>query len=127
MNSVFVSYSRSDRLVAELLLQHLRYVGVTVWMDKSNLAAGEAISQSIRNALAHSDAVVVVVSEQSLRSKWVQFEIGAAIGLGKKLLPVVVTDVGEAMPEFLQNVQWLDARGKPLREVALEIERAIQS
>lgn len=54
------------------------------------------------------------------------FEIGAAIGLGKQLLPVVVGDVGESTPEYLRNVQWLDARGKPPHEVALEIERALQ-
>lgn len=63
MKRVFVSYSWSDRPVAERLLQELRQFSVTGWMDKSDLAAGAAISKSIRDALAHSDAVVVIVSE----------------------------------------------------------------
>jgi hypothetical protein len=122
MSRVFVSYSYADRPIAERLLTELRKVNVAGWMDASDLAAGEAVSTSIRNALAHSDAIVILLSARSLESNWVQFEIGAALGLGKRLLPVIIGDVEAPLPEYLSNIQWLDARGKAPQQVAREIE-----
>ncbi len=128
MSEVFISYAQSDVDKVRLLLSELRNLRVHGWMDQADLAAGDAVASSIRSALLHAHAVVVLLSPTALKSQWVNFELGAAEALGKKIIPVLIEgDVEtEELPEILRGRQWLDARKKPPGEVAREIERLIQ-
>jgi hypothetical protein len=128
MNRVFISYARGDQSVAARLLSEVQHVSFEGWMDTADLAGGEAFSASIRDALRRSSAVVVLISPRSLDSKWVQFEIGAAEALGKRIIPVIIEgkDIESSIPDALWGVTWLDARDKSISEVAREIEEALK-
>jgi hypothetical protein len=128
MNRVFISYARGDQSVAARLLSEVQHVSFEGWMDTADLAGGEAFSASIRDALRRSSAVVVLISPRSLDSKWVQFEIGAAEALGKRIIPVIIEgkDIESSIPDALWGVTWLDARDKSLSEVAREIEEVLK-
>jgi hypothetical protein len=128
MNRVFISYARGDQSVAARLLSEVQHVSFEGWMDTADLAGGEAFSASIRDALRRSSAVVVLISPRSLDSKWVQFEIGAAEALGKRIIPVIIEgkDIESSIPDALWGVTWLDARDKSVSEVAREIEKALK-
>jgi hypothetical protein len=128
MNRVFISYARGDQSVAARLLSEVQHVSFEGWMDTADLAGGEAFSASIRDALRRSSAVVVLISPRSLDSKWVQFEIGAAEALGKRIIPVIIEgkDIESSIPDALWGVTWLDARDKSVSEVAREIEEALK-
>jgi hypothetical protein len=127
MTNVFISYANADRPKAEQLVSQLRRVSVAGWRDVTDLAAGEVVSASTREALRRSSAVIVLLSPRSLGSEWLQFEMGAAEALGKKIIPVIIEgeNIEQALPVLLRELPWLDGRNKTPHEVARDIEEAV--
>ncbi len=91
---VFLSYSHSDREWANALAQALSKQKVKVWTD-SMIKPGELLTDSIATALEQSKYIVFLVSPSSAHSSWAAFELGAAIGMGKTVLPVVSSEVSD--------------------------------
>ena len=62
-------------------------------------------------------------------SAWVQFEIGAAEALGKKIIPVIVSgkNLEGELPDILKDRQVIDARDRPSGDVVRDVERALES
>ncbi|HTR35020.1 MAG TPA: toll/interleukin-1 receptor domain-containing protein [Bryobacteraceae bacterium] len=129
MRNVFISYAHSDMDQARRLVSALRTSNVTGWMDSADIAAGEAISSAVRDALRQSTAVIVLLSPRALQSEWVQFEIGAAEALNKRIIPVIVSgdQIEEQLPEILRNRSWIDARHRSSDDVVREVTRAVES
>ncbi len=127
MKNVFFSYAQGDELAARELRANLRNMDVAGWMDESDIAAGYAISKKIREALQRANAVIVLISERSLNSPWVQFELGAAEGMGKTIIPILIGPEGieKKLPEWLQGLSYVDGRVQPFQKVATEVERAL--
>ena len=66
------------------------------------------------DALADSDAMVVVLSQRSARSRWVEFEVNAAMaarlsGRYVMVVPVLIEDCD--IPASLQALNSIDMRG----------------
>ena len=122
---IFISYARNDYAFAHQLLSALRDINVEGWMDEADVAAGAAIGEAVRSAIRKSNAVVVLVSPNSLLSRWVDFEVGAAQALGKPVVPILLE--GSELPETLQGIGSIDARDKPIDNVVLELEKAVRS
>ena len=129
MRNVFISYAHSDADQARLLVNALRTTKVTGWMDSADIAGGEAISSAVRDALKRSAAVIVLLSPRALHSEWVQFEIGAAEALNKRIIPVIVSgdQIEEQLPEILRNRVWIDARHRSDDDVVRDVVRAVES
>jgi hypothetical protein len=127
MMNVFISYARGDELAARELRANLREVEVSGWMDESDITRGNAISGKLRESLKRASAVIVIVSERSLKSPWVQFEIGAAEGMGKRIIAILLAPTGieRKLPEWLQGLRYVDARAQPFQKVATEVTRAL--
>ncbi len=127
MKRVFLSYAHDDAQAVQALRQSLSDIEVSGWMDQSDIATGEAISKRVKESLRQSSAVIVVVSERSLKSQWVQFEIGAALGMGKTIIPIIIGQKQglHVFPEWLQDLLYVDARGRSMQEVADEIRRIL--
>lgn len=128
MRNVFISYARSDSGEAERLVKSLRAINVTGWLDQADIAAGESISSAVRDAIVRSSAVVVLLSPNSLRSEWVQFEIGAAEALEKKIIPVIVSGehLEKELPDILMERKWIEARNRKSTDVVRDIEHALE-
>jgi hypothetical protein len=75
---IFVSYSHEDHAIVEALTAQLRAVGVQVWADR-DVSPGENLALAIGKALEQSDAMIVLVSPQSMASLWVQRELEYAL------------------------------------------------
>ncbi|NNE40909.1 MAG: toll/interleukin-1 receptor domain-containing protein [Marinicaulis sp.] len=73
MPDVFISYSRDNQPVAELIANSLMAEGLDVWWD-GVLRAGDAYDEVIEEKLRRAGAVVVVWSKTSTKSKWVRAE-----------------------------------------------------
>jgi hypothetical protein len=121
---IFLSYARDDYAFAHQLLSGLRNVEVEGWMDHTDIAAGAAVGAAIRSAIQKSSAIVVLVSPSSLRSGWVNFEVGAAQALRKPIVPILLK--GNDLPETLEGISFLDARDKPIEHVLLELKKAVR-
>ncbi len=74
---VFISYSRKDVAAASVLKDSLTQRGYSVWMDRE-IRAGFAFRQEIRTALLSAGAVLVIWSESSVQSEWVEWEAATA-------------------------------------------------
>jgi hypothetical protein len=126
---LFISYAHSDGDEAKQLVSALRAVNVVGWLDSADIAAGTAVASAVRDALKKSSAVVVLLSPGALHSEWVQFEIGAAEALSKKIIPVIVAGehLEDQLPDILKGRAWIDARDRPSSEVVKELQQALAS
>ena len=89
MSLVFISYSHADSDLADSICEVLSDCGVEHFRDVKDIPWGGSIPSEVRDALERSIAVLVILSEHSLDSHWVPYEIGFAAALRKRLLPFV--------------------------------------
>jgi len=103
---VFISHSSSDRDWARNFANSLQSYGISVWLDELSLQAGESWEEAIEKALRESQVVVVLISKESVTQPNLLFEMGAAIGMGKKVIPIVPQnfDLSQLPPLRLKKV-----------------------
>ncbi len=71
----FLSHSWSDKAFVRLLYEALTGKGVTVWLDEKKLKPGDNIHDSISEGIKYYDKLILVCSENSLKSWWVEKEL----------------------------------------------------
>lgn len=114
MSDIFISYAREDAPIAEAIASKLRSTGLTVFIDKEVLVTGETFADAIQNEVLSARLVVLVLSRNARRSRWVQQELIAALegGGSREVLPVLIDEEAE------ENVLWpLVANRQAIREV----------
>jgi WD40 repeat protein len=87
---VFISYSRRDRSLAEVVATQIRAIGLTVWWD-AELNSGDQFRNRIDAELEAAKVVIVIWSHSSISSKWVIAEADHAEATGK-ILPLRTSD-----------------------------------
>jgi hypothetical protein len=96
---VFISYATADARLVAKIEKFIKDRGYTPWTGNAELLPGDEIAQRISEGISTADVFVVVVSENSLRSKWVQFETESAIlREAEKRIVVVPVVIGDAPP-----------------------------
>jgi len=107
---VFVSHASEDkdRFVLDFAKQ-LRAHGVDAWLDKWEMLPGDSLVTKIFDeGIKDAQAVIVVLSKNSVSKPWVKYELDAAcvkrISTGSKLIPVVIDDC--EVPEALKSTLW---------------------
>lgn len=107
---IFVSHSSQDKWAARSVADALRRVGWTVWIDEAGIVGGKDWRGELVRALEGTWVVVLLVSLQSMRSKWVIREVQAADRLGKQIIPVVLeeTPYPDPLRMILGGVQQID-------------------
>lgn len=91
MPQIFISYSRKDSAFARRLAGDLEKAGYEVWWDLTDLRGGDDWPRVIPAAIAASEYVIVVLSPNSAASEWVEKEYTQALGLHKKIIPIMLT------------------------------------
>lgn len=86
MADIFISYSKKDHEEARLLAAYIEAQGYSVWWDTS-LKSGEQFRKVIMTELGRARAAIVIWTENSIESDWVQSEAGRAHA-DRKLIPV---------------------------------------
>jgi hypothetical protein len=124
---IFISHSSEDKIAARTIATYLRRADWTVWIDEAGIAGGKDWRQELVRALEQAWVVVLLVSLDSMRSKWVTREIQAADRLGKQIIPVVVDEAPypDALRMILVGVQQIrmdqlgdeDQRGQQLAQL----------
>jgi hypothetical protein len=77
IGGVFISYSWDDSKFVDKLHDHLTREGVNVWLDRHEMLAGD-IQKQVHRAIRSNDVVVLVLSESSIESDWVENELDMA-------------------------------------------------
>jgi hypothetical protein len=87
---VFVSYSTQDEAFAWPLYQDLQVRGVPCWFSPEEMMVGQPIQDTIEEALRLHRKVLLIMSEDAIKSSWVQLEVQLAFEMeresGKALL-----------------------------------------
>ena len=103
---VFISYAPVDAELARRVADVLRASGFQVW-DNSQILPGDNWGAKLAEALQDSEAMVVLLTPNSLRSPNIQFEVGYALGnkdYKDRVVPVIA-----APPDQLANedIPWV--------------------
>lgn len=108
---VFLSYSTKDEHIAEKIASGLQALDFRVWYAKWSIAPGEFIYQKIEDGLAQNDILLILLSPDSVKSRWVEQELNTALlrhlsGQNVAILPVIVDKC--EIPNALQNIKYID-------------------
>lgn len=126
----FISYNRNDIDFAYHLRDQLRAWGITTWFDRDNIPAGtqpdtKGWEEAIHAGMRTSQAVVGVLSPDSLKSQFVLDEWFWALENKRRLLILWLRDVpSEDIPPHYIRIQRIDCRGEA---VAAGLEKLRQT
>ena len=90
---IFISYSSADADWARSFAEALKQRGEKVWFDQFEISAGESLRDALEKGLRASDVFVTLVEPDSLKKPNLFFELGAAIGMRKKVVAIVPKDI----------------------------------
>jgi hypothetical protein len=96
ISPLFISYSHTDSEFINKVGNSLTQKGIRYWRDVKDLKAGRVETQLDR-AIRQNPTVLLILSEHSLKSDWVEHEVRTARGLEKEmgrdiLCPVALDD-----------------------------------
>jgi hypothetical protein len=122
----FISHAHTDKDFVGLLYSWLKeQAGIPIWYDMYNLSTSATISTNIANAISQCRNMIIVLSNASLKSGWVEEEYNFAIGQRAKykqfrIIPIRIEDC--EIPGFLQTTKWIDVVDKKFDiKAALEL------
>lgn len=138
---VFLCHSHKDKRFVRRLATHLEGLSISVWYDDWELSVGDSLHRCIGLALERSSYVGVVLSPNSVASRWCQDELDQALTREKKIgrkvaLPLLYRRVH--IPPFLDSRlcinfshSYLDALARlagflhqvPLRQLDAQLRR----
>jgi hypothetical protein len=77
--SCFISYSSKDQDFAERLYADLQNKGVRCWFAPEDLKIGDKIRDRIDESIRLRDKLLLILSEHSIASDWVEHEVESAL------------------------------------------------
>jgi TolB-like protein/Tfp pilus assembly protein PilF len=109
--SAFISHSTADQAAAFEVCDRLEEAGLTCWIAPRDIRAGQDFGAEIIRGIEGSDALVLLLSQNSNLSRTVKSEIERAYMKGKPIFSVRIEDVMPAaqVELFLSSSQWIDA------------------
>ena len=106
MHKIFISYSRKDIDFVRKLAGDLEKANYDVWWDLTDLRGGDEWVTRIAAAIEASETVIVVLSPNSIQSEWVRKEYTQAIGLHKRIIPIMFTP--SPVPFALNTINYVN-------------------
>src|SRR5260370_40202606 len=88
--TVFISHAAAESSVANALLKTLNEHGIRAW-SPDRLEINQRAARMLEQALQSASCYILLISEDALASPDVNFEIEAAWGSHKKMLPVFLS------------------------------------
>lgn len=89
MARIFISYSRTDETFARRLAADLSNLGADVWIDVEDIPAGMNWSSAIQQGLDECEAMLVILSPDSMKSRNVENEWQYVLDHGYPIIPVL--------------------------------------
>ena len=112
-HDVFISYSSKNATTAQAICHELEDNHVKCWMAPRDIPVGAKYASVISKAIKDCKVVVLVFSEQSAISPWVESEINIAFSNRKPIVPYKIDTANlENYDEFylmLNNRHWIEA------------------
>lgn len=110
---VFISHTSKDKPFVKEFARDLRRFGIDVWYDEWEIAVGDSIVEKVFAGLDASDTLIVVLSPESVTSRWVNEELNVAVmrrlsEANIRILPVLIETCD--IPTALRHIRYADFR-----------------
>jgi hypothetical protein len=126
MESLFLSYARSDQPFLRTLYDALTVVGYQSWVDWEGIPPTAAWLAEIFTAIDASATVICVLSPEMISSEQCRREVRYALESGKRIIPLVSRDVSMHMVRQdealapLASINWIFMRESDDFDVAFQ-------
>lgn len=109
---IFISHSSKDdwvsRQIDRLIRETCRKPGVDTFIDNRELKVGDRIADEIRKNLQECDEFLILITPNSIKSTWVTAEMGAAWGMGKRIVVIINNVTPNEMPDIISPLKAID-------------------
>lgn len=112
---VFISYNAADRELVGSVMTWLRTSDLSpaeIADPVSSASRAEDVRSVIQDSIASCDAMVVIWSRRAAESKWVQYELGMAQALGKRIVVLLAGGSPSDLPQELADTQQVELNAK---------------
>lgn len=128
MGFFFISYQHDSKRFARTLKKNLEEYQILCWID-DNIRYGDKWKNLIDTEIENSSGVIVIVTLAAMRSSYVTYEWSYAMGLGKKVIPVILempelTDIHPKLTD-LQRHNFDDLRSHKWKKLADELRNIL--
>lgn len=129
---VFLSYTKEDKEFAKLISDKLEKEYLSVWRDQDNIHLGDNWKEAIDEGIKSSFLILVLLSPASYKSTYVTYEWAFAMGLNKKIIPLLLEPGSGIHPKLndLQYQKGFDFSSQnsiPWQKLTKEIERVYKN
>lgn len=110
-HDVFISYSSKDSSAAQAICHCLEQNNIRCWIAPRNITPGSEYGDLIDEAIKQAKVVVVLFSERSASSPWVNGEMNIAFEEQKTIIPFRLdkTPLKGQSRVMLNQIHWIDA------------------
>src|SRR5437588_9520641 len=126
---VFLSYAHADEVYVHRLINDLQAYVIAVWIERYGLPIGAPDwEETIRAAIAHASAVVLVASPRACASSVVRDELDVALRHERPVYPFWIDGEHwiESIPLGWGRTQHLDARHANYEKARMELLTLLQ-
>lgn len=103
VSPIFISYSRADADFVDRLEEKLNEYGIRFWRDIHDATSGR-LEKQVDRAIRHNPTVLLILSENSTNSDWVELEVTMARELEKELDRDVLCPI--ALDDSWKTCKW---------------------
>ncbi len=132
-HQVFISYatekgdsteSDSDRQIADLVYSRLKAENIRCWIAHEDIKGGKNWPDEISKAITQSRVIIVVLSSNSNKSRYVSMEVAQATNEDKIIIPFFIEDFSlrAGLKLMLGNYQWINAYPRPQKHLDKLVE-----
>jgi hypothetical protein len=114
---VFVSHShtQTDEPLVRKVTTALQNAGLEVWDDRIEIFPGDNWAEKIAQALREAEAMVVLLTPNALDSKWVDHDIGYALGEQRFYQRLITVLAGPPEKLSENKIPWILRRLKMIK------------
>lgn len=91
-NAIFISYSRQNSDFVSKLIRLLSHASIKVWHDRDKIIGGDPWDKSVQEAIEQADAMILVLSKDSMASDIVRAEYTYALDHNTKVIPIKIEE-----------------------------------
>jgi hypothetical protein len=127
-HDVFICHSFVDKKFARRIANDLTIKGFKVWFDEFEMLPGDSLFEKIQAGIRNSTWFIIVLSPDSVESKWCKRELHNAMEVEFERSKVYVVPVLYRrceIPGFLKEKLWADCEGRSYTRGLKEILRRL--
>ena len=123
MAQAFISYSAKDEDLAQQIHQYCENLGLNAFLASISLSEGKKWKDEIFQELKYAEWFFFLATPNSIKSDAVKHEIGGALALNKKIVPILYDIDYPDLPDWISDYQGIKIRDNNLDEIKVTLEK----